>query len=156
MRRAPKKSNVIPITGLSLFAAEKKTSIEADWPDLTKLEVFTMINQRWDELDNETKLQYERKADYARRTETRRISLTKRKDDSVENASMITPYSVFLRTRHHELKKSNPGMTVTQRAEQIKSEWSSMSREQKISFINMAKRETRKFRRTSMDDDPPP
>jgi hypothetical protein len=104
-------------------------------------------------LDNETKLIYERKADYARRVETRRTSSTKGKDDSGEHTSSVSPYSIFLKERHKLLKESNPEMTLTQRAEEIKSEWSSMSQKQKISFINMAKRETRKLRRTSGDDD---
>jgi hypothetical protein len=157
MRRSnpKKKGKMIPITGLSLFVSEAKPSLEADIPGLGKLEVFRILNQQWDELENEKKLEWEKRADYCRRTEARRLSKTDRVDILEDQPSAITGYSIYLRERHNTLKKTNPEMTLSNRAQQIQSEWSSMTAEQKRVFINIAKRETRRVRHIVPDEDQP-
>jgi hypothetical protein len=151
--RSPAKSKAIPVTGISLFVQEKRAEFEASNSDLTKLQVFNGMNQQWAELDHDIKLQYERKADYLRRSEARRATTRKKSDSAESERPPMKGYSIFLRQRHHSLKTEDPGLTLTQRSELIAAEWAGMSKADKRVYINTAKRETRKFRRSSEEEE---
>jgi hypothetical protein len=142
-----------------MFVQEKRGEFEASHSDFTKLQVFSAMNQQWMDLDHDSKLQYERKADYLRRSEARKATARKRRDPTESEQPPITGYSIFLRERHHSLKIGDSGLTLTQRSTQIAAEWSGMSKSEKRTYINISKRETRKFRRTPDDeeaeDEPP-
>jgi hypothetical protein len=152
-RPSQAKSKTIPVTGISLFVQEKRAEFEASNPDLTKLQVFNSMNQQWEEMDHDMKLQYERKADYLRRSEARRTTTQKRRDPGESERPPITGYSIFLRERHHSLKIDDPGLTLTLRSIQIGAEWAGMSKSDKRRYINTAKRETRKFRQSPEGED---
>jgi hypothetical protein len=156
MRSSPRsepKSKAIPVTGISLFVQEKRPEFETLNSDLTKLQVFNAMNQQWEALDHDMKLQYERKADYLRRSEARRITTQKRNDSPEPQRPPITGYSIFLGERHHSLKMEDPAATLTQRSAQIAAEWAGMSKSDKRRYINTAKRETRKFRQSSEEEE---
>jgi hypothetical protein len=146
-RRRPRKarSREIPITGISLFIAERKDTALQEHPELSRVQLFALLNDEWNTLDSAAKEPYERRADYSRRMESRRQN--KKANDRPQ--LKVSAYSVFTRDRHAALKKSNPEMTVGIRAELIASEWKDMTPAQKVPFINAAKRETRKMQRPS-------
>lgn len=151
-RRSRTKS--IPITGLSIFIAETKPLLEETHPQLTKMDIFKLLHEQWDELAPDLRAKYERKADYGRRTEARRAFYDKKKGKNDDNGgSIISAYSVFLKKRHEEIKETNPEMTLTERAKSIAAEWKSMSRDDRSPFVNLAKRETRKMRKPPSDED---
>jgi hypothetical protein len=117
---------------------------------MRKLELFNSLNQQWEALDEPMKLQYERKADYIRRAEARK----ERHSKSAEpEQAPVRGYAIFVKERHASLKQTNPEMTVSGRSSKIADEWKGMSKLEKLAFINMAKRETRKFRRISSEED---
>jgi hypothetical protein len=149
-RRSRKKSTAIPITGLSIFVQDTKPSLEADHPEMTKLEVFNTLNAKWAELDQDAKLQYERRADYSRRTESRKAARPKQSD---LNPVPVTAHAIFVKERHRALKEEHPEMTVTERASLIAVEWGRMTKSEKGPFVILAKRETRKFQRATEEED---
>jgi hypothetical protein len=111
------------------------------------------MNQQWEGLDHDIKLQYERKADYMRRSEARRTTTQKSRDSPERQRPPITGYSIFLSERHHSLKMDDPALTLTQRSTQIEAEWAGMSKSDKRRYINTAKRETRKFRQSPDEEE---
>jgi hypothetical protein len=149
------KTHSIPITGLFLFVSETKAEVEGQNPGLTRLEIFTMLNSRWAQLDAATREKYERKADYSRRTESRRKLLAHRKESRGSPRQHVSAYSVFLRRQHEQLKQTDPDLTVSQRAQTIGELWRTMPKSDKIPFVNEAKRETRKLRKVAIDEDDP-
>jgi hypothetical protein len=148
-KRQGARSRSIPITGVSLFIAERKLKAGQDHADLTKVQLFSLLNDEWNALDNQTKEAYERRADYSRRIESRRAHRSTNRSDQ----SRVSPYSVFTRDRHESLKKTSPEMTVGDRAQLIAVEWKSMAAADKIPFINAAKRETRRMQRESAEEE---
>jgi hypothetical protein len=148
-RAAGPRSRAIPITGVSLFIVDRKAEAAQAHPELTKVQLFALLNDQWNTLDDATKETYERKADYSRRMESRRQN----KNAKETTKSKISPYSVFTRERHESLKTSNPEMTVGDRAKIIAAEWNSKLPADKISFINAAKRETRKMWKISVEEE---
>jgi hypothetical protein len=148
-KRQGPRSRSIPITGVSLFIAERKVKASQDHTDLTKVQLFALLNDEWNGLDSATKETYERRADYSRRIESRRVHRSTKQS----HQSRVSPYSVFMRDRHELLKKSSPEMTVGDRAQLIAVEWKTMAAVDKIPFINAAKRETRKMQRRSVEED---
>lgn len=151
--RRKRKTKVIPITGLSLFIAETKPIVEAEQPELTKMEVCKFLNEQWEELDDDIRKGYEKRADYDRRTEARREFYQKKKKTRNRMKGAISAYSVFLKARHAALKESNPEMTLSERTKTIAGEWNSMSKEDRIPFVNLAKRETRKIRKVNLEEE---
>jgi hypothetical protein len=113
------------------------------------------LNSQWAQLDEAIKDKYERRADYSRRTESRLTLLAKRKKCSGANESKVPAYSIFVRQKHEQFKQSNPEMTVSDRSRAISELWEHLSNSDKIPFINAAKRETRKMRRISDEEDVP-
>lgn len=152
-RRSAAKSRKIPVSGISVYVQEKRADFEASHTDLTKLQVFNAMNEQWTQLDPNIKLQYERRADYLRRSEARKATVAKRDDALNTDQPPITGYSIFVTERHHSLKMADSGMTLTQRSAQIADEWNRMSAAERRTFINIAKRETRKFRRIREEED---
>ena len=152
-----KRTKSIPITGLSIFIAEMKPTLELSHPQLTKMDIFKLLHEQWDELDPEIRAKYEKRADYGRRTEARRQFYQKKKlkTEEDDNSSKISPYSVFLKMRHMEIKETNPDLTLTERVKSIAAEWNAMSRVDRLPFVNLAKRETRKIRKPPSDEDQP-
>jgi hypothetical protein len=146
------KPKSIPITGRSIFISERKTQIESDNSEMTKLEIFRMLGDQWDQMDGTTRSKYEKKADYLRRTESRKTSFA-RKHKKDGNEARISAFSIFTRERHEVLKKENPELTLTDRGRLISNEWKLMSKLDKIPFINVAKRETRSIRRSLPSED---
>ena len=148
------RTKTLPITALSIFIAETKPLLEETHPQLTKMDIFKLLHEQWDELAPDLRAKYERKADYGRRTEARRAFYDKKKGKNDDNGgSIISAYSVFLKKRHEEIKETNPEMTLTERAKSIAAEWKSMSRDDRSPFVNLAKRETRKMRKPPSDED---
>jgi hypothetical protein len=152
-RRSKPKSRSIPVTGISLFVQETKPAFEADHPEMRKIEVFNSLNQQWDDLDGPMKLQYEKRADYIRRAEARKATQVKHSRSPDPDQSPVRGYAIFVKDRHHSLKEASPEMTVSDRSAKIAEEWRTMSKSEKLRFINIAKRETRKIRRISSEEE---
>jgi hypothetical protein len=148
------KTHSIPITGQSVFVAERLTEVEGKHPDLTRVQIFAFLNNEWAKLDDAIRAAYERKADYSRRTESRRSSSLQHRSMTHESESKVSAYSMFVKKQHDQLKVTNPEMTVSDRAMEISKLWAGMSKSQKLPFVNEAKRETRKLRRESVEEDP--
>jgi hypothetical protein len=140
------KTASIPITGRSVFISERKTQIESDNPGMTKLELFRILGAQWDQMDDTNRANYEKKADYLRRTVSRTSSAA-RKADAREKQPKISAFYVFTQEQHERLKQTQPELTVTDRATMIANLWNAMSKFDKIPFVNAAKRETRTLRR---------
>lgn len=148
------RTKSIPITGLSLFIAEKKPELESSDLHLTKMEIFKSLHDQWATLDQDVKQSYERRADYSRRTEARRKCFERRKEKTPNRSkSTISAYSIFLTKRQEELKKSNPELTLSERTRMIAKEWSETPKNDRVPYVNMAKRETRKMRKVNWDED---
>lgn len=148
------RTKSIPITGLSLFIAEKKPELEAKESHLTKMEIFKCLNDQWATLEQDVKQSYERRADYSRRTEARRQCYERRKAKTPNRSrSTISAYSIFLKQRQEELKKSNPELTLSERTRMIAKEWNDTPKSDKVPYVNSAKRETRKMRKVNWDED---
>jgi hypothetical protein len=143
------RPRAIPITGVSLFIAEKKADAAQSHPQLTKLQLVALLNHQWEALDDATKISYQRKADYARRTLSRRQHKTRNE----QKQSRVSPYSIFVRGQHDTLKRTNPELTVGDRAKLIAAEWNNMPQSDKIPYVNAAKRETRKLRKVSTEEE---
>jgi hypothetical protein len=150
---AKPKTCSIPITGLSLFFAERRPPLEAQHPELAKLEVFRVLNHQWGQLDDATRANYERKADYSRRSRSRQASAEKKKTGPDRSALKVSPYSMFLRSQHDILKRTSPDLSVTERSRESAARWAMMSEQQKMPYVNEAKRETRKLRKMPDGDD---
>jgi hypothetical protein len=103
-------------------------------------------------MDVNARATYEKKADYLRRTESRKASAAW-KHDSLENEAKVSAFAIFSKERHEVLKQDSSELTVTDRARVIANEWKVMSKLDKIPFINAAKRETRRMRSSIADDD---
>ena len=151
--RRAKPTKSIPITGLSLYVDEQKKIMEAEYPELTRMDIYKMLHAQWDEMDPDSRAKYERRADYVRRTEARKEFYQKKKVRSGDGPlRAISAFSMFLKKRHIEIKECNPELTLTERVKHIGAEWNSMSRADKQPFVNMAKRETRKIRKGASDE----
>jgi hypothetical protein len=111
------------------------------------------MNEQWAQLDPDIKLQYEKRADYLRRSEARKVTTTKRDDAVDSGGTPITGYSIFVRERHNSLKLAQPELSLSQRSAEISAEWTTMAATDRRTFINIAKRETRKFRHISDDEE---
>jgi hypothetical protein len=156
MRRSHRpscKSSKVPVSGISIFLREKKPDFEASHSDLTRLQVFNAMNEQWTNLDPNMKLLYERKADYLRRSEARKATAANTEDTLDSTRAKITSYSIFVRERHHSLKEEHPELSLSQRTAEITAEWGRMTPDQKRTFVINAKRETRKFRRISDEEE---
>jgi hypothetical protein len=149
------KSHSIPITGLSIFITERKSQLEVQHPELLKLGIFALLCQQWERLDTTTRARYERKADYSRRTQSRRERTVKVKKRMAADTSVlkVSPYSVFTKRQHEALKSIHPEMSVTERSQQIADQWTKMTKQQKVAYVNESKRETRKLRKISDDSE---
>jgi hypothetical protein len=147
------KTHSIPITGHSLFVSETKPSVELQNPGLTRLELFALMNTLWTQLDAATRDKYERKADYCRRTESRRKLFAKRKRLNAPTRRFISAYSVFVSSQHERLKRTNPELTLGGRATTIAELWATMARSDKRPFINEAKRQTRRLRKMPPEEE---
>jgi hypothetical protein len=148
-RSKRRKPPTIPITGVSLFIAEKKPEVCQQHPEFTKLQSFTLLNEQWQTLDDATRWKYQKKADYSRRTQLRR----QHKSNSEKKQSKISGYSMFVGVRHESLKRTNPELTIGERYIIIAKEWKNMASCDKIEYINAAKRETRRIQKESTDDE---
>lgn len=143
------KSRSIPITGLSIFIAERKPQLEAQHSELPKLAIFALLNQQWQHLDTATRAQYERKADYSRRSQSRRERAAKKRMTADRSALKVSPYSVFAKRQHETSKSTHAAMSVTERSQHIADQWTKMTKQQKVSYVNESKRETRKLQKMS-------
>jgi hypothetical protein len=155
MRRPPArlKTHSIPITAQRLFIAERQSDVEKAHPDLTRVQMLSFINDEWAQLDTATRAEYERRADYLRRTESRRRSLQCQTDIEEDGESKITPYSMFVQSHHEVLKRTNPEMTVGERATAISKIWTGMSHAERLPYVNEAKRETRRLRTEPVEEE---
>jgi hypothetical protein len=117
---------------------------------MTRLEIFALMNDQWAALDKATKCVYERRADYARRVESRRRRSGEREPST---CAKVSAYSVFVNRSHEMLKESNPEMSVGERSTAIAALWAKMSFADRVPFVNEAKRQTRKLRKASDDED---
>jgi HSP90 family molecular chaperone len=152
--RPPKpKTKSIPITGQSLFVAERTPIVEKQNPDLTRVQLYALMNDEWMKLDDVTRAAYERKADYSRRTESRRESSLDREKLQDDSESKVSAYSMFVKKRHELLKETNPEMTVSDRAKTIAQMWAGLSKPEKLPYVNEAKRETRKLQSESPEEE---
>jgi hypothetical protein len=144
-----RRSKDIPITGISLFIADRKAEEGEEHQELSKLQLFSFLNDQWNALNDSTKETYERRADYARRAQSRRVSKTKGKQRRLKASA----YSCFARDRHEALKLSSPEFMLRDRAQLIATEWETMDHNAKLPFINAAKRETRRMQRRDSEDE---
>jgi hypothetical protein len=147
--RRGRGSRDIPITGISLFIAERKAEALQKHTELRKVQLYALLNDEWNALDNASRRAYERRADYSRRMESRR----QHKNAHADMQPKVSSYSVFTRERHGYLKQTHPEMTVGTRAQLIASEWKTMRADDKLPYVNAAKRETRKMQKRSMEEE---
>jgi hypothetical protein len=152
-RPAKLKTQSIPIAAQRLFIDEHQSEVETTHPDLTRVQMLSFINDEWMKLDATARAEYERKADYLRRTESRRRSMLHAPHIENDHESKITAYSMFVKSEHEALKGTNPEMTVSERATAIAKAWAGMSQAERLPYVNEAKRETRKLRTESVEEE---
>lgn len=131
----------IPATAAALFIADQKVALLRDEPDMSKLDVYRTLNNKWAEADDEIRKVYERKADYERRKEARNARMKGRNRETVIRRSLaVCAYAVFVKQEHETLKESNPEMALYERTREIAVRWKSMSEEDRAPFVKEAKR----------------
>jgi len=152
--RRPKATRHIPITGISVYMEEMKIPLQESEPTLTRMEICAALNDQWSRFDEEIKAMYERQADYMRRAVARKVAFRKRRlSRASRGQARISSYSIFLRVMHESLKEGNPEMTLSMRAAAIAQAWHEMPKGERLPFVNTAKRENRKMRQQSVDED---
>lgn len=143
------RRDALPFTGIYVFMNEEKPLLQATEPLWTKMEVYRSLTKQWEELEEEEKNVYERKADYERRSKARLARLRQRRkgEKMAKLGPTVSPYAIFVRQQHGELKESNPELTLCERTKMISETWKRMNDDERTPFVNKAKRETHHARK---------
>lgn len=134
----------------SIFNDEQKQKIEAEHPNETKLEIYKRLDHMWNKLSKNEKAYYAIRA----KDKERKIRM---KDgikilEEAREKKRIRPYSIFLSEKHNQLKLEHPEMTLTERTDKISKDWSMLSHNEKMVYINKSKKINRNIREYSDDE----
>ena len=76
-------------------------------------------------------------------------------DDDIKSKKKkikVPAYSLFVEEKQNQLKNECPTMSLKERAELIASMWNNLSQKDKIPYINLSKKATRKISTISYDE----
>ena len=126
----------------------------SDYPQASSMEIVKRLHDIWDNMTEEEMQLYSQKAENKRRTYVRLTKVKKDPDDLVVSGKKrVTPYAVFLQRKHVQLKESCPDMSLSERTRTIAEMWKALPKDEKISYINQSKRETRKMQKPSFEEE---
>ena len=158
MKPKSKKKNemTVPISVWSTFVKDRRPILEEEFPQASSMEIIRKLHDIWDNLTDEQMSSYRQKAENKRRTYVRLTKVRKGSDESLDGAprkKRVTPYAVFLQRKHVQLKENCPDMSLSERTKTIADMWRAMSRDEKVSYVNQSKRETRKMQKRSFEEE---
>ncbi|OHT00938.1 HMG box family protein [Tritrichomonas foetus] len=153
MKKRAKRSNDVPnlVTPWSIFVDLYKPIYNQQYPNESKMGIYRMLKNKWDTFDDNDKKVYITKAKNYRRSvirlDTMRNKIDKKKDITV------SPYSLFVEEMHKQLKDGDPSMSLIERTKLIDAIWKGMSKEEKVPYVNAAKRKMRAILRKANDEE---
>lgn len=154
----------VPISAWSCFVDEHKPLVQAQYPNESKMEICHKLQEIWTNAEDEFKKKYQKKAQCAYRLYARSQKKLDKDSDNVDNNDedddikskkkkiKVPAYSLFVEEKQNQLKNECPTMSLKERAELIASMWNNLSQKDKIPYINLSKKATRKISTISYDE----
>lgn len=139
-------------TAWSVFVNQMKPILLKENPDITKRQLYIDLSDMWQHQNDRERSSCTTKAKYLMQKEHRQKNFRNRNKEDHQKKK-ISPYSIFVSEKQHEMKVLFPELTLSERSQQIAQLWKNLDQTEKDKYTNQAKRENRKLNKPSSDED---